>query len=576
MPAKQDGRYSLAYLVPLVYLLIAGLFALISWQEIAQINDTTRSLARERGAVLFRLIELARDWNARHGGVYVPISEGTQPNPYLHHPRREITTNDGQRLTMINPAYMTRQIAEIAEQADGVRFHITSRKPIRPANQADAWETEALERFENGSQDEYLALIEEGGQRIHRYMAPLFVKEACLKCHEQQGYRVGDVRGGISISMPAEELLKVRDGQIDRTLVRNALSALLIALLVHFIAYRTLRHVRQLRQLNERQESLIAERTQSLAESNAQLKVEIDRQLQATHKLKIAAMAVQNSREGILVTDAQNRIIEVNPGFCETSGFRPEELIGQDPRILASGRHGKSFFASFWQSLQENGSWEGEIWNRRRDGGIFPQWVTIASIRTPGSDDTGARFVATYADITQRKVQEERWRFKAQTDPLTQLPNRLLFEDRLEMALSFYKRYQEKFAVLYLDLDYFKDVNDNFGHAAGDALLIQVAGRLKDALRASDTVARMGGDEFAILLIKQLGAREAEEIAARIVSGLAIPFELSEGTARISCSIGIAYCPEHGEDADTLTRAADQALYQVKAGGRNAYRVFGG
>jgi hypothetical protein len=171
--------------------------------EFRQIDEGIETLARERGSVLFRLVELTRDWNAQHGGVYVRVTENTQPNPYLEHPKRDLETVDGIRLTMVNPAFMTRQIAEIAEAADGVKYHITSLKPIRPANAADPWEAAALAGFEKNAQLDLLELVQTEAGPVHRYMAPLIVKPACLACHARQDYKVGDVRGGISVTMPA-------------------------------------------------------------------------------------------------------------------------------------------------------------------------------------------------------------------------------------------------------------------------------------------------------------------------------------------------------------------------------------
>ena len=170
------------------YMIVAALALLSISNEFRHIDDTIETLARERGTVLFRLIELTRDWNAMHGGVYAPITEKTRPNEYLEHPRRDLETTDGQRLTMINPAFMTRQIAEIAEKIDGVKFHITSLNPIRPANKADEWEAESLKLFEKDGIKERLSLIEGDAATVHRYMAPLFGKESCLRCHAKQQY----------------------------------------------------------------------------------------------------------------------------------------------------------------------------------------------------------------------------------------------------------------------------------------------------------------------------------------------------------------------------------------------------
>ena len=186
----------------LAQLLLALLFGGLLWSELLRVDEASMAVARERGDALFQLVETTRDWNARHGGVYVLETDEMQPNPYLVHPRRDIVTRDGQHMTMVNPAFMTRQIAELAQQSGGVRLHLTSLRPMRPANVPDAWEAEALAAFEQGEQ-ERLALFERGSEPVHRYMAPLRMVESCMQCHAADGYRLGDVRGGISVTMPA-------------------------------------------------------------------------------------------------------------------------------------------------------------------------------------------------------------------------------------------------------------------------------------------------------------------------------------------------------------------------------------
>lgn len=289
--------------------------------------------------------------------------------------------------------------------------------------------------------------------------------------------------------------------------------------------------------------------------------------------LQISAAVMESAAEGIVVTDAQNRIIQVNPAFSAITGYRPQEVLGKDPGFLGSGRHESAFFREMWEALENDGHWAGEIWNRRPDGTVYVVWLAISAIRGEGAE-SGGRHVATFIDITQRKEVEELLRHRAQSDPLTDLPNRTLFYDRLQMALTQARRYGEEFALLYVDLDHFKDVNDTLGHAAGDALLIETGRRLTQAVRQSDTVARLGGDEFAVILPKVTNDSEIEEVAQRIVSAMALPFLLSSGTVNISASVGVAIYPRHGIDLETIRASADAALYLVKQSGRNGYRLY--
>lgn len=536
---------------------VCGSFAL-DW---VQADAAMAAMARERGATLFRLVDLTRAWNAGHGGVYVPVTPATQPNPWLEHPRRDLHTEDGQALTMINPAYMTRQIAEIAQQAEGIQLHLTSLKPIRPANAPDAWEAAALARFESG-----LAEISElipGDTEVFRYMAPLRIRQPCLLCHEKQGYALGQIRGGISVTMPAAPLLQVRDMDRIRSGAVHLLTLGIAAALLHLLFMRNRSHVAALETLAAEQEQVIVERTHDLSQANAELERQLaDREL--------AAAVFDNAGEAIIVTDDQGNFVEVNPAFSAMSGYAADEVLGRPASILKSGRHAPEFYAAMWQEVRHGKGWQGEVWNRRKDGEIFVVWLSITRVAYGGQ---AARYVATLTDITRSKALEEELRHRAYHDPLTDLPNRALFADRLRVAISQGERHGRGFALCFIDLDAFKPVNDSLGHAAGDELLVETARRLHLGVRAADTVARLGGDEFAAILTELGSRREVEEVAERIVADVARPFILQAGTARISCSMGIALFPEHGRDSDSLQRSADAALYAVKESTRNGFRI---
>lgn len=559
-------------MVVAAYVLTMGLGVLSISADFRHADEAMSTLARERGAVLFRLVELTREWNALHGGVYVPVSEFGQPNAYLEHPRRDLVATDGTRLTMINPAYMTRQIAEIAEKADGVRYHITSLKPIRPANQADAWETESLAMFETGRQRERLSLIETDGVPVHRYMAPLYVKQSCLKCHEKQGYRLGQVRGGISVSMPAADAIQVRDEQRLRALMVTGAATMVIAVLLHFIIARTRRHFVALRELAAGQEQLINDRTQALSQANVRLQAEIEERQRRENALLIAGAVMQNAAEGIVVIDGERRVIDVNPAFAVLSGYRPTEVIGTPAIDLIREGRDADVVEEIRRQLRDKGYWQGELWGIRKDGVLFPLQAAIARI---GEAQAGVgRYVVTFSDITERKESEARLQYRASVDPLTGLSNRTTFEERLQQVLAQATRQQSGFALMYVDLDRFKPVNDRYGHAVGDELLVEVARRLRVAVRDTDVVARLGGDEFAIIATRAGSLAQVEEIARRIVADLAAPYHLSVEVSAVSASLGVAIFPGHGTLAEDLRRHADQALYEAKAAGRNAFSVY--
>ncbi|MBL8463636.1 MAG: diguanylate cyclase [Thauera sp.] len=564
--------------VALIYLCGALLFGTLLALEWRLIDRTVAAIARERGAALFSLIETTREWNAMHGGVYVVVDGATQPNPWLQHPARDLQTSDGVRLTMVNPAYMTRQIADLALHADGARLHITSLKPIRPENLADDWEADALARFEAGER-EVLALVEgaeEGRGPVHRYMAPLVVREPCLQCHAEQGYVLGDIRGGISVTMPAGVLIARRDQLRTRAVFIYVLAGLLAAGLVHGLLRANRRHVAQVRFINAEQERLIERRTGELAEANRRLAGEVELHRRSEQRLAASESRYRaifdSAAEGIMLTDAALRIVQVNPAFSEITGYAAEEVLGRTPSMLGSGRHDEDFFRDLLATLVATGRWQGEVWNRRKDGDLYVQWMSAVRI---GEADAPEGFVATMTDITSRKQSEERLRFRANHDALTGLPNRRLFEDRLQSAIASALRHGERFALMLVDLDRFKGVNDRFGHLAGDALLVEVGRRLQLCVRASDTVARLGGDEFAVILGEVGGREDAVEVAGRICASMAEPFELGEGVAQVGASVGVALGPQDDADAEELQRRADAALYSVKHGGRGSFRFHG-
>lgn len=280
----------------------------------------------------------------------------------------------------------------------------------------------------------------------------------------------------------------------------------------------------------------------------------------------------------IMLADAQQRIQRVNAAFCRLTGYGPEEVLGKTPKILASGRQGPSFYARMWQSLRENGSWEGEIWNRRKCGEIYPEWLIINALRNTDGEPAG--YVATFSDISKLKHAESEIQHLAFYDPLTALPNRRLLLDRLEQARISGKRKAEHGALLIIDIDNFKILNDTLGHDIGDHLLIEVACRLKQCIRECDTAARQGGDEFAVMLDAldphpQMAAISAEAVAEKVREELARPVMLNHGQEYYcTASIGVSLFRGQDKTVDTLLKQADIALYKAKEAGRNATRFF--
>ncbi|MDD2685564.1 MAG: EAL domain-containing protein [Gallionella sp.] len=303
---------------------------------------------------------------------------------------------------------------------------------------------------------------------------------------------------------------------------------------------------------------------------------DITEQKNTQEALRIAA-ATFESHDAILITDARSRILNVNRAFTEVTGYSLEEVIGKNPRIMSSGRHDHNFYIEMWQQLQHVGSWSGEIWDKRKDGDIYPKWMTITAVKNDRDEIT--QYVAIFSDITERKRAEEEIRVLAFYDPLTRLPNRRLFLDRLRVSLPGSARRNDYGAVLFLDMDRFKTLNDTLGHEFGDLMLIEVAQRLKLCVREMDTVARLGGDEFVVLIEgadddAQNAAHKVGVVAEKIRTSLAKPYHLKAHEHHSSPSIGVTLFHGTESSPDELLRRADLAMYQAKSNGRNAVRFF--
>ena len=292
----------------------------------------------------------------------------------------------------------------------------------------------------------------------------------------------------------------------------------------------------------------------------------------AEDQMKLAFEAIRHSGEGIVVTDVEHRILSANPAFEEMLGYRATEIIGMTPEIFFSGRHDEGFFNAMKVSVENLGRWQGEVWSQRKNREIFPEWLGVSVVRDERGQPKSLIYI--FSDMTERKEAQRRIEFLAHHDPLTGLPNRLLFRDRMEHVLAKAGRAQSRIAMLFLDLDRFKSINDSLGHPVGDALLRGVVERLKACVRESDTISRQGGDEFVILLDDVKDSESVSRVAEKIHFHMADPFVLEGHSLMTSFSMGIALYPEDGGDFDTLFQKADTAMYHAKESGRNAHRFF--
>ena len=290
------------------------------------------------------------------------------------------------------------------------------------------------------------------------------------------------------------------------------------------------------------------------------------------YELKLSAAVFENTQEGVIITDANARIVAVNNAFTRITGYTSAEVLGKTPALLQSGRQDPEFYEQLWRQLLETGNWAGEIWNRRKQGDVYPQWLDISAVRN--IEGQVENYVSVFSDITPLKESEAQLHQLAYHDALTGLPNRILFRDRIEQAIGRAKRAQDKIALLFIDLDRFKNINDSLGHNFGDELLLATAKRLVKELRSEDTVARIGGDEFTIILGNSPSLRNVGRIATKLLELLKEPFLIDDQTVYISASIGISIYPDNGTTVDELTQAADTAMYKAKDNGRCGYQFY--
>ena len=501
---------------------------------------STLELAFNTARASFNKDQAYRLWASGHGGVYVPPTEKTPPSPYMAHlPDRDLTTTDGRRLTLMNPAYMLREMMQEFTELYGIQGKITGRVVLNPINTPDQWELDALDALESGK-EEVSEVANLNGEPHLRLMRPMYMRESCLKCHGHLGFQVGELRGGVGVSVPLSAYHEVeRESLRNLTTTHGGIWLLGLTGIALFAR-------RSRRRLEER-ESFIDE-------------------------LELSAQVFDNGLDGIFITDGEGSILRVNPMFTEITGYPAAEAVGQTPRLLKSNHHDEAFYQELWQALTDEGRWEGELWNRRQDGEGFAVWENISSVR-----DRQGRiqyYIAMFRDITEKKESERHIYNLAHYDMLTGLPNRLLFNDRLDHAVSRAQRDERSMALLFLDLDFFKNVNDSLGHAAGDQLLKIVSDRLGLCLREGDTAARLGGDEFIFLLEALRGPAPAERVAQKLLDTLAQPVELLGNPTYVGGSIGISIYPRDGADGETLVKNADAAMYRAKEEGRNRFHFY--
>ncbi len=433
----------------------------------------------------------------------------------------------------------------------------------------------------------FLNTLSKGGKPLFRAVIPYVVSRNfrgtnCLMCHH---VRAGSVNGAASITIDMSQersgIERIKGllwtGNIAFQIVLSILIAWFTRIvIVHDIEQpsrklqEAMQRIRQENDLSLRAE--IEGKYKNIDEMAETFNLLVDNLEKATKDQVLFAEVIKNTDEAIIISDENNTIVSVNRAFVRITGYTEEEAIGRNPKILSSGRQGRPFYEAMWKSIRETGSWQGEIWNRKKSGEIYPEWLSISTLRNGRNEIT--RHVAIFTDITKRKEVEQRIHFLAYYDTLTNLPNRVLFGDRLFQALASARRNGGKVALLFLDLDRFKSINDSLGHVAGDIMLQSVARRLKQCIRETDSICRQGGDEFMVVLPGIEKRDDVIGIAKKIISAMSEPHAIDGRNLVVSFSIGISIFPDDAGNPDALIQHADAAMYHAKEHGRNNFQFF--
>lgn len=479
-----------------------------------------------------------RLWATAKGGFYLAVNENTRPSPYLAHlPSRDVTTTTGKSLTLFNPATVIKEVGEQFHELSGIRAKITNKVYLNPENAPDQWELAILDRFAKESLKEIAEVTEIDGKEFLRMAHPMKMEEGCLKCHTGTA---GEVGGSTGISVPLDPYRQLaRSTVINLSQTHGGIWLVGLGLIL-FIDRRT-------------------------------RKFEIDRAA-AESELRKLSRAVEASACAIMIMNEHHEIQYVNEKFCEVTGYTPKEVIGRSSDLLKSGAADHELQHQITDTLHTGKEWKGEIRNCKKDGTDIWCLESLSSI----SDESGkiTNFVCVIEDISERKKSEETIMLLAYYDPLTDLPNRRHFHERLEQMAASSRRSKTEMALFYLDLDSFKGINDTLGHGAGDALLKVVAQRLSSSmLRETDLVARLGGDEFAIV-ISDASHNIVAAIAEKLIQVASQTIMLGENELHTSISIGISMYPTDTNKLDELIKFADIALYRAKEQGKNTFRFY--
>ena len=516
----------------------SSIFALSLWTNINNEKDTVNQLAINEIQNNFEDIDTFRHWIASQGGIYVPISDEIIPNPSLNHiSERDISTQSGRQLTLINTPYILRQLTQ--NQQSSFNAHMISLEPLNPVNQADEWEKKALQTFNIGN-DEFREIVEYKNEPHMRLIKPTRFETHCGTCHIGKNYKIGDVLGGLTVSVPMQPYYDKAALTINKLSINHGL--------IWFLGLAGLGVLYRYEKKHD------------------------TKRKETENYLRQSSVAFSNLSEGVVITDSEMRVIAVNNAFTEITGYSQDEMKDQSQLFLKPEHFEHDQYNDFNIALNNSIQWKGEILYPDKSGKLIPVILSVSAVKN--KENMLTNYIFVYSDISERKSFEQALEHLAQHDYLTDLPNRMLLNDRLEHAMVRAERENKKLAVLFLDLDDFKNINDTMGHEVGDKILIQISNRLKDTIRKGDTLARYGGDEFIVVMEEIDKGDDAVKLAEKLIGSVKPKFITNDTIYSIGVSIGICIYPEHANTASKLISNADKAMYCAKAEGRNTCKFY--
>jgi len=516
-----------------------GIFILSLWTDIQNEHETVNKLAINVIQKNYRDIDALRHWVALQGGVYVPISNAVKPSHLLsNYPDRDAISASGIKLTLLNTPYILKQLAENAESSS-LNAHMTSLNPINPNNTADDWEVKAFNILNSGSK-EYCEIVDYKNEPHMRLIKPSRFVPSCATCHTDKVYKDGDLLGGLTVSVPMQPYYDKAAITIKQMTINHG-----IIWFIGFIGLGLLfRH--------EKKHDLRRKETEDY--------------------LRQSSVTFSNLAEGVVITNPGLGVIAVNNAFTKITGFEQDELIDQPKLVLNPEYFEQGQYEYFRKTLDNGNHWDGEILYPDKTGNKIPLKLSISTVKDDNKKT--ANYIFVCSDISEKKSLEKKLQHLAQHDHLTDLPNRVLLNDRLEQAMIRSDRKNKKLAVLFLDLDKFKKINDENGHDVGDYILIQATKRLKESVRKEDTLARYGGDEFIVVMEEIDSEDNAKKLASKLIDSITPDFILDDKHYKLGVSIGISIYPDHANTVSGLVRNSDEAMYDAKTEGRNIYKIF--